>query len=122
MTSFKTGIPVTWIVLATSQIAQTLQARNTLVDVPIPDVDKYRALTLFGGVGEFTGEDEAMVKKALTDIADTVSTELYLINNGKKEVGKIPTEEFVNYDDAMSIVLNLYGYRDLLAEAAPHLV
>lgn len=124
MKSFEIGIPITWIVMALNQLANHIESRNTLVDLNVPSVEKYTAKALFGNKGDLTKRfdqgSEALVRTALTDLADEVSVEIYLIKNKKKELGSLSGDDYI--EDAGSLVLEKYGFKELLEECAPQLL
>ena len=117
MKSYKSGISKIWAVMALNQLANYLKARNTYSGLQPLSVEHHSADALFGGEGVF---DDADLKPKMTELAENLSVELYLVRQGKSVAAPLSVEERVENTDAY--VLDNLGFREMFTQLFPELV
>lgn len=110
MLSYKSAIPVTWVVMSINQIAGTLFSASRFPGVESPSVEEFSAEVLFGGEDDFSKEDEEKVREKLLDLANRVSYGMLLQQTGKSQM----TSSTETTKSCMDKVLAEYGYQSLL--------
>jgi hypothetical protein len=112
MKSFKTGIPVTFLVASFNQVSNYLNAMNYMADLVAITPDEYGAQALFGGDTEWDPEtDPALLNVPLTKLADLVSVEMFKVNRSQKALVYNPRIE-----DPVTVTGSEFGFDELFSK------
>lgn len=118
MNPYKENIPKALLIEAFNQIRNYLFSQNRFPDLPDISVEKFGADVMFGGEGEFTEEDEEKVRILLTELADNVAKEIFLVNRGRKKIRA--GYEKGEYPSIMTGLV--FGFDLLFLKVAPELL